>query len=246
MKYLLPLILACTLLCGCSAAPLLAQSVPLGGSQRRIEGTAETADIFLPGDLVGKAIPSPDGQQVFYCTGNELRVWDRNVGVHRRIRELSCPQTLTGVLLDGTVLQCTSKAEGIRQTLFYASADGQLLYRFDGEIWVETGSDSFSAVIPVGDLRITVFGEYGTTPQMVLGDAPETESEPYYSAATPDQAALADCRITAQHLGEEYGIRILLWDKALKDPALAGEHLAPVIRRELSVLAQRLSVFPEA
>lgn len=245
MKYLLPLILVCALLCGCSQAPLLTHTISLEETQGTIGGAETQPDIPLPGDLTGTPIPSPDGQKLFYSTGTDLRAWDRQQGIHRRIRELTGPQTLTDVLLEGSVLQCVSEESGKPQTLFYSSADGQLLYCFDGEIRIKTDTDGFSAAFPLGNLTVTVFGEYNAQPRMVLGDASRREAVPYCTSESPDAAGLADCRAAAQLLEEDYGFHISLWDEAAKNPALTGEHLVPVIRRELAVLSQRLSVFPE-
>lgn len=231
MKYLLPLILVCVLLCGCGPAPILTTTVSLGAAEI-------PPDDALPGDVFGTPIPSGDGQKLFYCTATELRVWDQPLGIHRRIREFGSPQQLRDVLLDGAVLQC----EAGDRTFFYSASDGQLLKTFPGTIRVETDQVGYSAVIPLGDLTLRVFGEYNAQPQMMLGGS---EPEPYYTADAPDAEGLAKCQLLARQLEEKYGFRILLWEEALKEDGLTGEHLVPVIRRELAVLEQRLSVFPE-
>ena len=124
MKYLLTLVLVCALLCGCSGPPLLTTTIPMGAAEK-------IPDSDLPGDVTGTPIPSGDGRKLFYSTGWELRVWDRELGIHRKIRELGSPQQLTGVLLEGAVLQC----EDGNDTFFYAASDGQLLMP-DGHIVV--------------------------------------------------------------------------------------------------------------
>jgi hypothetical protein len=115
MKYLLTLILVCALLCGCAQAPMLTTSIPPGSAEIPPEAK-------LPGDVIGTPIPGGDGRKLFYSTGTELRVWDG--AVHRRIRELSGNQNLTGVLLEGAVVQC----ESADTTFFYSASDGQLIY----------------------------------------------------------------------------------------------------------------------
>lgn len=228
MKYLLTLILVCTLLCGCSQAPMLTTSISLRAAQIPPEAN-------LPGDVIGTPIPSGDGRKLFYSTGTELRVWDGEV--HRRIRELSGRQLLTGVLLGGAVVQC----ENAGSAYFYSASDGQLLKTFPGHIRVETGTDGYTALIPVGSLEIRVFGEYNEPPRMMLSGVEEA----YYPAEAPDAAGLEKCRTDAGALEDAYGIRILLWNAVPEGAADIGEHLVPVIRRELAVLEQRLSVFPE-
>lgn len=238
MKYLLTLILVCTLLCGCAQAPMLTTSIPLGSAEIPPEAT-------LPGDVIGTPIPTGDGRKLFYIAGTQLRVWDQQRNIHRRIRDLSGSQRLTDVLLDGAILQCTAEEDGRSKTYFYSASDGQLLKIFDGEIRVETGKDGFSATIPVGDLTVCVFGPYNTQPRMCLGNQSNAEAEPYYSSEDPDTAGLEDCREAASQITEAYGLQVCLWDEVRTDTPLTGEHLVPVIRRELSVLSQRLSVFPE-
>ena len=232
MKHLLHLILVCVLLW---AIPLSAgASLPADDP-----GAAEiTTGCTLPGNVFGTPIPSGDGLKLYYSTGLELRVWDQELGIHRRIRQLSDPQQLTGVLLDGTILQC----EGEGRSFFYRASDGQPVTTFDGTIRVQTDSEGYSATIPIGDLTVRVFGDYNTQPRMVLGDG---EPEPYYPADAPDTQGLEECQRMAQELEAAYGIRVLLWDEVPKDAALKREHLVPVIRRELTVLEQRLSVLPE-
>lgn len=228
MKYLLTLILVCALLCGCTQAPMLTTSIPPGSAEIPPEAK-------LPGDVIGTPIPSGDGRKLFYSTGTELRVWDGNV--HRRIRELSGHQILAGVLLGGAVVQC----EDEDSTFFYSAADGQLLKTFPGPIRLETAKDGYSAVIPLGSMEIRVSGKYNMSPGMVLDGVEEA----YYSAEKADAGGLEECRKEAMALEERYGIRVLLWDEVPEGTADVGEHLVPVIRRELAVLEQRLSMFPE-
>ena len=233
MKFLLTLILTCMLLW---TIPLFATADSL---EKENWAAKSATGCDLPGDISGSPIPSGDGHKLFYSTGSEIRVWDQELGIHRRIRELASPQQLTGVLLEEAILQCESEDT----TYFYAASDGQLLKTFPGTIRVDSEKDGYSVQIPLGDLTLRVFGEYNAQPQMVLG---ESEPEPYYTADSPDMEGLAACREAARKLEEEYGIRILLWDDVPKAAAVTGEHLVPVIRRELTVLSQRLSVFPKA
>ena len=71
----------------------------------------------------------------------------------------------------------------------------------------------------------------------------------YCSADAPDTAALAACRDYARTLGEHYGITILTGEDATIlqpwDYRFTGEHLAPVLMRELQMLEETLSRYPE-
>lgn len=69
-----------------------------------------------------------------------------------------------------------------------------------------------------------------------------------YTAEAPDRAGLAGCQAEAARLGEKYGIQVLLWEDPLTvvpwDYEFEPEYLAPVLRRELTELDQRLSWYP--
>lgn len=71
----------------------------------------------------------------------------------------------------------------------------------------------------------------------------------YSDSENPDTEALEDCREYAQILGEKYGITVRVWEDALAvhpwDYQFKSEHLAPVLQKELELLDQRLSQYPE-
>lgn len=74
-------------------------------------------------------------------------------------------------------------------------------------------------------------------------------TQTYYSAAQPDTAGIAQCRVLAGEISRNYGVEILLWQDAVavqpKDYAFQAEHQVPVIQQELEWLDQRLGQFPE-
>lgn len=72
-------------------------------------------------------------------------------------------------------------------------------------------------------------------------------TQPYTASLSPD--ALAACQTQAAHIRENYGIEILLGEDALAvqpwDYAFEPETLAAVLSRELTLLEQRLSQYPQ-
>jgi hypothetical protein len=72
---------------------------------------------------------------------------------------------------------------------------------------------------------------------------------PRYTAKAPDVAGLKQCRELADLIGQKYGLRILVGADAVVhqpwDYTLEMEYQTPVIHRQLEVLAQVLSNFPE-
>lgn len=72
-------------------------------------------------------------------------------------------------------------------------------------------------------------------------------TQPYTASLSPD--AMAACQTQAAHIRENYGIEILLGEDALAvqpwDYAFEPETLAAVLSRELTLLEQRLSQYPQ-
>ena len=70
-----------------------------------------------------------------------------------------------------------------------------------------------------------------------------------YTAENPDSEGIAQCAALAREIGNKYGIQILVGpDAALREPwdyDLEMEYQVSLIRRELDVLAQLLSLFPD-
>lgn len=78
----------------------------------------------------------------------------------------------------------------------------------------------------------------------------ENHTFPYYAADEPDTVALVACREYANAIGETYGVNVRIWEDAAAiqpwDYRFTPEHLTPILRRELQVLEEGLSRYPEA
>ncbi|MBR3949901.1 MAG: hypothetical protein IKJ84_04420 [Oscillospiraceae bacterium] len=132
------------------------------------DSLTETHTIPLPQTAVGSPILSQDRQQVYYCTSSALFCWDRTSGLHRRIKEMSYEaQTLTGLHLEETVLQCRICDNGSVYTLFLDTQTGQLLHRLEGEVSLSTLDSRFYAAIPLGSMEQLLYGEAGRPPQIL-------------------------------------------------------------------------------
>lgn len=83
-------------------------------------------------------------------------------------------------------------------------------------------------------------------------DAGNTQDHtfPYFSADAPDTVALVACREYAKTIGETYGVNVRIWEDAAAiqpwDYRFTPEHLTPILRRELKLLENCLSRYPEA
>lgn len=74
-------------------------------------------------------IISPDGSNVYYCVGTEIRVLDVGKNISRLVKtQTASKQTLTGTCFDGSVLICNIEDElGNIETLYISAKDGKTL-----------------------------------------------------------------------------------------------------------------------
>lgn len=74
-------------------------------------------------------------------------------------------------------------------------------------------------------------------------------TDTYYTRESPDHQELAECALYAQQIGEKYGIEILIYKDAAAvqpwDYDLEYEHLPGVLNRELELLDEHLSNYPD-
>ena len=105
----------------------------------------EVRRIQAPDDLSGVPLLSFDGQLLYYCTADSVRVLDLSTGINRMLKESAYPvQGLSGLLLGDTVLQLSiTDSDGSWHTLFLSAEDGKLLRQFDGLISPATTQNSY-------------------------------------------------------------------------------------------------------
>lgn len=169
-------------------------------------------------------LPEGNWQQQFYLPEDHaaVTVCDSESGTELHYFELN-----TGILRSSLTLPefqtpkniVNTKGHGVYILVYDPAADCDVLYRWD-----------------------------------VLGQAPDpnnitTYLADYRTPEDPDLDALADCREYADAIGEEYGIRVLVWEDAAAlqpwDYRFEPEHLAPILQKELKLLEQRLEEYPE-
>lgn len=129
----------------------------------------EVSRIPLPQDAAGTPILSDDRNTLYYCTPDAILAWDQESGLHRTLKELSYTyQTLEGLHLEGTVLQCRILDGSREETLFLSTQSGQLLHTHGGSISLTGTQDRYYGVFPVGMSQALVFGSNGETPQALI------------------------------------------------------------------------------
>ena len=129
----------------------------------------QTLRLKAPDDLAGMPLLSPDGSTQYYCTSSGIRALDIATGISRILREASYPvQGLSGILLEGTVLQVSiTEADGSWRTLFLSSETGQLLEDRNGNVLPGTKGNRFFLHQQEENRHTMLFGTVGEPP-MVL------------------------------------------------------------------------------
>lgn len=128
----------------------------------------EVRRIPAPGALSGTPILSGDGKTLFYCTASHVRAWELDSGIHRCVKEMAFSgQSLSGVLMDGSILQCRVTEGEEVHTLFLSAVDGRLLHRGDGQYTLMEDGGCYYAAVPAGAYRVLVFGTDPAAPCML-------------------------------------------------------------------------------
>lgn len=116
---------------------------------------------------------SSDGQLLYYCTEEALRVLDLKTGLDRLLREMAFPvQELTALHCDDTVLQCCVVYEdGSRHLLFFAADTGALLHDYSGHMTLWTSDDFYIARHMDGLYPQWLTGNAEAEPQVLVLEA---------------------------------------------------------------------------
>ena len=122
----------------------------------------------MPADMQGTPAFAPDGGQVFYCVGQEIRALDTEKGLSRLIRSHSCvSQTLLGVYFDGTMVLCAAEnTEGQLSYLYISTEDGSTKSNDAGIVTLDTTENIFFAERMDGITRQYIFGTNGEIRQL--------------------------------------------------------------------------------
>lgn len=115
--------------------------------------------IRAPEDMVGVPILSDDGENLFYCTADALRVWNLESGIRRTLTQMPCAEdTLAGLHMGGTVVQCRFGRPGKPQMRFFSAEDGRLLQEADN-LTLVTEKQDYWAAFSSGAVNCVVFAE---------------------------------------------------------------------------------------
>lgn len=132
----------------------------------------EIRRIPRPGGCIGAPVLS--GNTLFYCTATHVRAWDLESGIRRIVKEMSFDsQSVTEVLMDGTVVQCAVTEDGRESSLFLSAQTGQQLHRMDGACRILTEGDRYYGVLTPGFQSLCVYGSIGAEPFLLTPENPD-------------------------------------------------------------------------
>ena len=143
---------------------------PGSGDIITVNGQLEIcARIGAPKDLMGKPILSEDGETLYYCTNSAVRALDLTSGISRLLCRLEYPhQTVSGLLLQDSVVQCTILEGSREETLFLCARTGTILQRLDGSSQVaDCDGRCYAAIQENGSVSL-LFGSKSGGPQSLI------------------------------------------------------------------------------
>ena len=128
------------------------------------ENLEEIERITLP-DAWGHGAVSADQQNIYYSTGSELWIYNRETGLHRLLREtMHTGLALESLELNDSILVCQLfDYHAVPSTLFYSAATGELLGTYDSSIDLSSAGDLWMAKTSDGQRNQIVFGGTGET-----------------------------------------------------------------------------------
>lgn len=131
----------------------------------------EVSRIAAPDGLVGSPVLSSDKNVLYYCTANALRAWDLRTGIRRMIKEFSyARQSVSGLHLNDTVVQCSVQDGTQSRTLLISVKDGRLAAEHDGQLSLVTQGNQYYASFLSGTVQTLVFEDTSQSPKMLMPD----------------------------------------------------------------------------
>lgn len=163
------------------------------------EELREIRRIALPQPVVGAPLLAPDRQTVYFSTGDRLCALEAETGICRVLRqEENGGLVLENLLMEGTVLQCSTYDDGL-SARFYSARDGQLLSQQPGICTLVSRGSRYIGTLDQEGFPALVFG----TGQVPDGMLAETDINALYTLL-PDSFAALRLDMTAEGLRLEY------------------------------------------
>lgn len=122
--------------------------------------------VTLPETPDGAALTAPDGNEIYYSVGGDIRAFDTNLNIARLVKsQLVKSQTLVEQHFGDRVLQCTvEQSDGRSGTVYLRTDNGETLSTDDSLETLQTYGDRYVALRRDGTVRQIVFGTKDTEP----------------------------------------------------------------------------------
>lgn len=162
----------------------------------------EVDRIQLPEDIQGAPAFSPDGGEIFYCAGQEIRGLEVERKLSRLIKSHACAsQTILGCYFDGKLLGCrVEDTQGNFNTLYISTETGQTM-RTDNDVTaLYTYENNYLALRMDGTVRQQIVGTLDGAAQHL------NTTETYITAALELGGAVC------YSVGEENNLNLAFYD----------------------------------
>ena len=143
----------------------------------------EIRQVFLPDNIGGNVLISPDWNTLYYCSEQSIHALDLQTGTPRMIRgHAVASQTLTGLHLNGQILACqVSYKDGYAESLYLSTQTGESYYPGWALDRLYTDSNTYLASFRDGSVRLWITGEPDADPWM-LNVSQSAEVIPLYDS----------------------------------------------------------------
>ena len=150
----------------------------------------EIRRIAAPEHLSGKPILSAAEDTLYYCTGWSVMAWDLESGIRRTVKELSFQaQELTGLHLNGRILECSIREGGSARKLLLSADQGVERKSLPEEAVLHTGAGQYFTALPSGYQTLLLFGNADASAELLL---PRQNSQQHFYLPE-DHAAVTVC-----------------------------------------------------
>lgn len=166
----------------------IGKDIPLGdgGFQRTYNGLAyylqekrqavifnaqlqEIQRIDLPEDMTGEPVFAAGGNELFYCTDNEIKALDIDLEITRLVKTLTYQeQSLIGCYFHGELLACSVTDQlGGKYTIYISTKTGQTLAQDDCLHTIYSSADGYLGVRKDGVVQQFIVGNYNEVAQQL-------------------------------------------------------------------------------
>lgn len=135
------------------------------------ENLREITRIQAPEDLRGEPLLSANRETLYYCTPEGIRAIELETGISRLLRQDAGQLMLEGLLLEDSLLHCTTVNDETTVHSFYSAQTGQLVESRAEILSLVTEENRYVATVMQDGLPVHAFGTGSAVPQSL--DAPE-------------------------------------------------------------------------